>query len=560
MPRYKSKINDYEIIWFDQCIVDHYNKHLSKLLLDKFGKGPFDNFESTNNILFFINDGFIDQMKCFLSSERSLAFYQYVQILHDYSNEIIVENNFQIHFDQISSEQFALYRRILRFILEQSTYIELIFAESLESAKNRTLHFLEELIHVGYTLFNNSNLIASQQLIEDAVEIFFNTQDLYIIDYKYHYNAILDHINNETINHLEKSIKDDTAIEDFADAMNKCFGISFLDVIREVKSMHQYQSDNNKEPYPCAGGFDLYSLIDNLSQNSNVSYQLAEKIISGLIISKETVCTFQESIYKPQAINRHFYRPIIKYQIKGIDKPMTIVGYNSLVISIQQLATNAISWGKYPEEWKDNCFEEYVKNKMQVNDKILEDHQERLLKDNNIIYSRNIKNLKKKNNQNINIDTAECGEIDFLILKDSTIYIADSKHLLARYDFNNWKNDYSAFETNKKNYNNTLKRKIEFLIDKKKLIQEHFESEYPNMQLNLSNYSIEGIFLINGETFYMYNSTYKLLTLKDFELFLKGEFVYPTFFITEKHGNNNKEIIVNHPYFRKPNYIKFEEE
>ena len=70
-------------------------------------------------------------MKYFLASERSLAFYQYVQILHDYSNKMVMDDDFQKHFDQISAQEFALYRRILRFILEQSTYIELIFAEPL---------------------------------------------------------------------------------------------------------------------------------------------------------------------------------------------------------------------------------------------------------------------------------------------------------------------------------------------------------------------------------------------------------------------------------------------
>ncbi|MBK9962850.1 MAG: hypothetical protein IPP06_16455 [Saprospiraceae bacterium] len=286
MPRYKSKINDYEIVWFDQGVIDHYNKHISKLIIDKFGKGPFDSFDTTNEILFFLNNGFIDQMKCFLASEKSLAFYQYVQILHDNSNEIVMADNFNEHFDQISSQQFALYRRILRFILEQSTYIELVFAESLEIAKKRVLNFLEELIHIGYRLFNISNLIASQQLIEDAVEIFFNHENLYIIDYKHHYNAIIDQINEETRSHLEKAVKDNKAGEDFADAMEKCFGISFRDINREVKAMHQNQIENDNEPYPCAGGFDLHSLIDNLSHNSNVSYEIAEKIISGLIISK----------------------------------------------------------------------------------------------------------------------------------------------------------------------------------------------------------------------------------------------------------------------------------
>lgn len=560
MPRYKSKLSDLELIWFNQNIVDHYNKHISKLIIDNFGKGPFNYFETTNQILFFLNNRFINQMKCFLTSERSLAFYQYIQILHDNSNEIVMQDNFEEHFDQISPAQFALYRRILRFILEQSTHIELVFAESLVHCKERVLNFLEELIHVGYRLFNISNLIASQQLIEDAVEIFFNDDDLYVIDYKYHYNAIIDQINKQSRSHLEKVVKDENAGEDFARAMLNCFGISFKDVNREVKSMHQHQIDNDNEPYPCAGGFDLNSLVDNLSHNSNVSYEIAEKIISGLIISKDTVCSFQDSIYKPQSINRHLYRPIIQYQIEGIDQPMTIVSFNSLTISLQQLATNAISWGKYPDEWKDKCFDEYVINKKHLNDKVLEDHHEHLLKGNKIIYSRNIKNLKRKNNQNLNIDNADCGEIDFLFLKDSTIYIADSKHLLARYDFNNWKNDFSAFETNKNNYNKTMDRKIKFLDDKKNLIQEHFETENPELNLDLTDYKIEGVFLINGSTFYMYNSTYKLFTVKDLELFLKGEFVYPTIHITEENEEGSKEIIVSHPYFKKPEYIIFEEE
>lgn len=560
MPRYISKLNDFELIWFNQNIVDHYNKHISKLITDKFGKGPFEDFETTNKILFFLNEGFINQMKCLLASEKSLAFYQYIQILHDNSNEIVTKNNFQKHFDQISPDLFPIYRRILRLILEQSTYIELVFAESLKDCKERVLFFLEELIHVGFRLFDISNLIASQQLIEDAVEISFNDNDLYVLDYKHHYNAIIDQINQDSRNHLEKAVKDKNAVEDLANAMKNCFGISFKDINREVKSILQHDNDKFKEHYPCASGFDLHSLVDNLSHNSNVSYEIAKKIISGLIISKETVCSFQDSVYKPQSINRHLYRPIIQYQTAGNDQPMIMVSFNSLIISLKQLATNAISWGKYPDEWKDECFNEYVKNKIHLNDKVLEDHHENLLMENKIFYSRNIKNLKKKNNQNLDINNPECGEIDFLILKDSTIYIADSKHLLARYDFNNWKNDFSAFETNKTNYNKTMDRKIKFLYDKKDLIQEHFEVENPGLKLDLTSYEIEGIFLINNSTFYMYNSTYKLFTVKDFELFLKGEFVYPTFHITEESGKEVKEIIVSHPYFKRPKYVIFDEE
>ena len=70
-----------------------------------------------------------------------------------------------------------------------------------------------------------------------------------------------------------------------------------------------------------------------------------------------------------------------------------------------------------------------------------------------------LQNSKKWNNKNLGIDTEDCGEIDFLIIIGSILYIADSKHLLSRYDMSSYRNDYAAFETNKKPYNKTAPKK-----------------------------------------------------------------------------------------------------
>jgi hypothetical protein len=437
-----------------------------------------------------------------------------------------------------------------------------VFAEPLENTKKRVLKFIEELIYIGNELFGISNLIASQQLIEDSIEIFFNKDDFYVIDYKHHYNTIIEHINNELESHIEKAIKDENAISDFSQATKNCLGVSFQDIIREVKSMHKYMEDNNNEPYPCASGFDLHSLIDNLSHNSQISYDEAKTIVSGLILSQETKCSFQEAIYKPQSINRHFYRPFLQYKIisKKVNTDMVMVGQYGLMISLQQLATNAIGWNKYPNEWKNKCFDNYVKEKQLNNDKILDDHLENILVKNKIKYSRNVTYLKKYNNQNLNIDNKDCGQIDFIILLDNKIYIAEAKHLLAKYDFNNWKNDYYKFETDKENFNKTIERKKNYLIDKKQLIEEHFRVECQDNSIALTDYELECIFLINNPSFYMYNSKHKILTIRDFEGFLNGEPIYPTFHITKMNGDNLEQIIVEHPYFKRSDYVIFDEE
>lgn len=561
MPRYTAE-NKSEIIWFDEKLKEYYIDNISKLIIEKVGKGPFETFQETNEILFFIHDGLIRQMQMLLSNEKSLAVYQYIQILHEQSNKIVIDDDFSNHFTQISKGDFAIYRRVLRFILEQATHLELVFAESLENAKKRALKFVEELIYIGNELFGISNLIASQQLIEDSIEIFFNKNDLYVIDYKHHYNAIIEQINNELESHVEKAIKDENAINDFSQATKNCLGVAFQDIIREVKSMHKYMEDNYNEPYPCASGFDLHSLFDNLSHNSKISYDEAKTIVSGLILSQETKCSFQEAIYKPQSINRHFYRPFLQYKIisKKAKTDMIMVGQFGLMISLQQLATNAIGWNKYPSEWKNNCFDNYVKVKQLNNDKILENYLENLLKKNEIRYSRNITFLKKMNNQNIDIDNENCGEIDFLILLNKKIYIADSKHLLARYDFNNWKNDYYKFETDKANFNKTIERKRNYLNDKKQLIEEHFRVEYQDNSIEISDYVLECIFLINNPTFYMYNSKYEIITIRDFERFLNGESIYPTFHINKMNDGNLEQVIVDHPYFKRPDYVIFDEE
>ena len=561
MPRYNSK-DGLEIVWYEEGLNQHYIKHISDKIQSEFGEGPFDEFESTNEILRYLFNGLLDQVKGILNAENSLAFYQDVQILHEQSNQITKNDNFEELFDQITKSEFVIYRRVLRFILEQACDKILFCKEPLVKARVRCLKYLEELIYVGQKLFSISNLMASQQIIEDSVELWFNEEGLYVLDYKHHYNQIIFELSKDLNSQIQHSIYDKTAYPGFSDALKKCFGLSPSEILYQINGEHKHTQQSQNEPYPEATGFDLESLINNLCENRKCSKENAEKVIHGLILDKSNKCSIEESIFKPQSLNRHFYRPFLKWFVTDgkVMIPMIIVSELSLENSLIQIATNGIGWKKYPEEWKIHCFQDYVQSKIEINDKVLEDELELVIKEHNIMYSRNVTHLKKHNSRHLDIDNEKCGEIDFIFVKNKTIYIADSKFLLARYDFNNWRNDYSSFETNKKNYNKTITKKVQFFEENRKLVSEHFQVETGNKELDISKYDIEPIFMINTPTFYMYNSEYKIYTIRDFEMFLNNKTPYPSFQIFEETEKGTNIINVNHPYFKKPDYIVFPSE
>ena len=188
------------------------------------------------------------------------------------------------------------------------------------------------------------------------------------------------------------------------------------------------------------------------------------------------------------------------------------------------------------------------------NDKILENEAEKLLKTYEIIFDRNITHLKRWNGQHINIDNENCGEIDFLFIHNEKIVIADSKHQIARYDMNNFKNDYAYFEMNKKSYNKTIKRKLAYLTSIIQEVQEHFQVLTNNKDLKIETFLLEGIFIINTPTFIMYNNEYRIHTLKAFKDVLLNKFIDQTYTLMIDEEDHQKFLNINYPYFKKPNY------
>lgn len=542
------------IVNYDERSIDKFRPAFSKELIAKFGKGPFDT-KVVTEALFFSLEWYTNQMLQILNKENELAFFQGLFILHEFSSELHRKQPNQSPIPQLSDLDFALYRRVLKLCLEQGCDIPLksgtiITPKYIELKEDSIM----DLLYLGNFSYMFSNLLANQHLIEDCVDLKFNEFDLFYFDHKHHYGLIVDEILKTIPNHLSKAVVDKGVFNEFVKAIKTCLNVEYDKAIGTIKEIHRHF-----EPQGGKIVLDEWFIYPkNLEVLFGIPYDKGEVFYKGLTLTRENKMPIQEAIYKPQNINRYLYRPFLVWNVDG--KDLTIVGDGIFRESIGSLFSNSFGWGKYPAEWGNDCFKQFIKETVEKNDKVLEDAAEKMLKDNDIKYDRNIKNLKKWNNQNQNIDNEECGEIDFIFIYDKKIFIADSKHQTSRYDMNNFKNDYSSFDTGKKAYNKTLNKKLAFLSPKIKVIEEHFQVVLNDKNFVLDNFTMEGIFIVNTPTFIMYNNEFRIYTLKSFEELITGTFIDETYSFFIENEEEDLFLNVGYPYFKKPTYVVFKDE
>jgi hypothetical protein len=97
-----------------------------------------------------------------------------------------------------------------------------------------------------------------------------------------------------------------------------------------------------------------------------------------------------------------------------------------------------------------------------------------------------------------------------------------------------------------------LARKVNWITDNLSILQDHLKVIYNQDNIDLTGFEIERIFIINTPTFYMFNGTYKAITLKQIGNFLDGDYKYPTLKILNLEGEDEFTTLIKHPYFKKP--------
>jgi len=485
-----------------------------------------------------------------------VSFYQGIFCLHEFAAISQRDNPNESPIPQMDNQDFALYRRILKLCLEQACDIPLVRNVPLPTPRylKHKEQIIDELLYLGNFLYEFADLLAQQHMIEDCVDLRFTPDGLFYFTYKHHYSFVIDNILKDVNAHLSEAVVGEDGFEEFTAALGRCHGVKYEQIVGTIILMQE----NNEAQGGKLAMEKWYAYPKNLESLFGIPYQKAKEIFEGLTLTSANKMSLRDAIFKPYHINKYLYRPILVWNVKGVDR--AIVGEHSFNEAIMSLYSNAFGWKKFPDEWSNSAFQEYILALAEKNDKILEDAAEEVIKEVDIIYDRNVTSLKKWNNQNLNIHNALCGEIDFLFLIEQTVYICDSKHLISRYDMNNFRNDYAAFETAKKAYNKTMTRKIAYLKANLHLLEEHFQVRYQNKNLRIQCEEVAGIFVINTPTFVMYNNQYRIYTLKDFKAFLKGTFKDTVYQLLITEGDSQTLLRIKYPYFHKPNYLIFGQE
>ena len=528
-----------------------YRPILSKLIIEKFGRGPYNDQQIVREVLAFSYNFFCDEFVNICQNEKSVRFYQYILSQHEQTIEIAFFAQEKDMPEGITLSYISVYRRVLKWILEQACDITLNEGERISKKfKNRSEELLNELYFLGDMIMFCTSMYAEQDMIEDVADVSFDRHDEYIFHHKHHYDIVLEKIKESFGVHLFKHVVDASAVEDFSQAIHTCFGIRYDYLTTVISEIHKANKDKGGQY--CGFGWESLPMSVNSMFGSDPDQ--ARVFYKGLTLSRDNKLKLHDLACKPYSLNRYLYRPILIWNIEGVD--YAIITDHSFRESIIQLTTNAIPWGKAPVEWyKYKCFKEYVHSKEDSHDKWFDNDVEERLRSEPLQYHRNVTYLKN-NKSSVTLNVEGVGEIDFIIIEHTykKIYVADCKHLQSKYDMMSQKNDYSNFYKGDKCYNKQIERKVNFIKGNISVLDFHNKEKYGQESISITDYSVEGIFIINTPTFYMFNSEYRIYTIDVFIDLILKRLTDPEFIINIEDGEKTYINKINYPYFRKPEY------
>lgn len=498
-----------------------YWDKLSEQVLDKYGDQEFDDYKLVDDCLNDCFVFFISEFESILSEISNFKFFCYVFTLHEDSLKLMIkERSKELDlFKMIDEAGFAAYRRIVKVILEQGCLKDLEWGQlsaALVTQFDETLH---RLFYLGRWMYNIADNIAYHRMLNGAYYIKFEDGDL-IIHWKNNYGTLLSHLMKYFSKGYETDVVDGTGTADLRAELEKCYGINYnavFGLVFQIKKHHSHNLCQTIEPY---------LLPQNIKENfKNLSGQDVDALYEGLTISRNNCLSLTETILKPYCTQRFLFRPYLVYTIGN--EPRLLTSEDKFAESMYVLATNAIQWNTLNPEWENNkCLRAYKTRKGNEHDKHLEDKIEGVMLQHKIPFARNIKSFMTETSQNLNIDNSTCGEIDFIIIDiaRTKVIVADSKYNKARYEAVGYRQDFSNF--NDKNVPQ-LCRKVKWISSNLSIVDIHFKKLYPNLNIDLTEFDVMGLFLINTPTFYMFCSDYLTIASNYFEEYILGKEIYP---------------------------------
>lgn len=531
---------------FDKRVLTTNYKHsekywieLSKIIQTEIGNHEIKNAEEVDRIL---KIGFQYLCKSFeglIKQNLNSSFYIFINCLHEDSLDL-----YQLQLKGtslgIDESAFAISRRVLKIIIEQGCQHNLkgtpnFFKEITESLKEY-VSITEELLYLGEWAYTFSEFIAKNKLFPSSIGLKIEDGELAINTYQ-PYPELFKFIGIEIPKH-DSQVATSMSINEFKDLLIDKFNVKY-------DALFGFTQEQIKNPQYRFGLVFIDNLIQILHENFGYKKEFLEVFYQGLTLSKDNALSVEDCIIRNQDNRRFIYRPIVKLCIDG--KFYYMIPINKWAESMMSLTTNSFPFGAFPDEWKQfKDIKDFVQKLDNTHDKILEEPITNLLNQHGIFYDTGVESFKTGTGTNVNIANT-IGDLDILFLDvmNKLIYVCELKHNRSRFDFNNWRRDYSNF---KDKYETQLERKIDWSENNKAVIQDHFKQLYgDSFAEQLQDYEVRGIFIINAPTIYMYDGKYRAFTIRDISLLLEGKYLDTQFEFTRE--STGEKYFISHPYF-----------
>ena len=514
----------HNMVTLDFQYKEKYWKLLSNHVKSKYGNKEI--IES-NEVIGTLKECFqilCDNFKTLINQIPEASFFIFVHNFHENSVELL-QHQIAGNTLPINESDFAQTRRILKIILEHSCGLKLKghphFPTEMMQKRFAYLKHLEELLYIGYQAIGISEEIARCQLYPCSIGIQIKDEKLNINSYE-PYQSLFKFIESDYPTHNHK-VELYNTIPDLKKVFKDSLGLDY-DILASVTNEQINNFDYR------FGVIKIDQIIDTIVDSEGFDKENLKNFYEGLMVREDNYMSIEDSILKLDIDNNYY----------------CILGRNKWAESLSTLTTNALPFGIVPAEWsRHKAIRKFVSHLQNTHDSILEDPINNLLNSKVIKHDSNVKSLEQ-DRDNIRIDVEGVGEIDILYLDENekVVYVCECKHNRSRFDYNNWKRDNSNF---KAKYENQLRQKVDYIKSNKEYVQKHFQIISGDKELDISEYSVKGIFLINAPSIYMYNGLFRTYTIKDFESKLNGTFKDVEFVFHNE--DNGKTFNITYPYF-----------
>jgi hypothetical protein len=543
-------VGDYKVYVSAPKAGRKFKVKLSDLIKTKF-QAPYDE-SNIKEIMIFSLEHYAQEFEKICRNETCFLFYKYMFWLHEQS----VELNRNIEAKKtleakIGKAYLPIYRRVLKLILEEACLIKLDAKKPKPSYK-KVAETLEDLLCLGDEILTMATLLAEQDMIGDVVAMDFDDEGLYHLKRNHYYDLSFEKIVDMNAYESNSFAIDKNADKDFNEVVKNAFHFDFANLLQFISTGFEVRNLDKWD----ALDISTSGLSAGMKEYFDVPEDNTQAFLSGLCFSKNIKIPIKDVIRKPYSMNRFLNRPILIWNINGIDS--WVLGKHSMGEGIDTLLLNAFPWNNAPQEWKDNpVFKTFLIKKESEHERILNDAVEEKIKPLNLIYQPAVKKLVTKA-ETVHIHTL-CGEIDFLVvdINSKKVYVIECKHLLGRYDMANFHMDYKSF-TKPKGFNDKIEKKINWIKQNISLVEEHFQAG-KKLNTSIQDFTVEGFFVINTPTFYMYYSPFRIYTYHEVDTVLKGEYTDKTYDLLIDEEESITTIFLKYPYFIKKKLIYYDD-